>query len=54
MILAEPGDGIMIRGRMAFQKVHEIHILPAGTLDFPCLENSTGAAVQNDLKQQTR
>ena len=54
MILAEPGDGVMIWGRMAFQKVHEIHILPAGTLKFPCLVDSTGAAVQDNLKQQTR
>ena len=54
MILAEPGDGIMIRGRMAFQKVHEIHILPAGALKFPCLVDSTGAAIQDNLKQQTR
>ena len=46
MILAESGDGIMIWGRMTFQKVHD---LPAGALKFPCLVDSTGAAIQYDL-----
>ena len=50
MILPKPGDGIMIRWPFSFQKIHEIDILPAGTLYLPGFIDTAGAAVQHDLE----
>ena len=53
MLLAKPRDGIVIRRTMPFQQIHEIYILTAGTFNFPCLVNPTGATVKNDFEKQT-
>ena len=50
MVPTKPGDGIMIRRPFAFQKIHEIDILPAGTLYLPGFIDASGAAVQHDLE----
>ena len=50
MIPAKPRDGIVVRRTVTFQQIHKVHVLTAGTFDFPCCVNSTRAAVKNDLE----
>lgn len=50
MVPPKPGNGIMIRRPSSLQKIHEIDILTAGTLNFPGFVDAAGAAVQHNLK----
>ena len=50
VLFAKPGDRVVIRWTLPFQKIHEIHILSAGAFDLTCCVNSSAAAVKNDLE----
>lgn len=44
----ETRDGRMVRGGLAFQKVHELDVAAAGFFDLPCREDAVRVGVRKD------
>ena len=49
-----PGNGVVVRGPIAFQQIHEVNILPARCFQLPGAVDLSHVAVHQDLHEQTR